>query len=175
MKKNNDDLTLFSEAMLTVKPLSKKHDNKINARILKKKTVSTVEHHFALKEHTPFESSSFDRLKSINADSQLTYQSNGISNPLFNRLKKGKIAYQAYLDLHEYTCKIAEKKIKKFIVHSCFEKLSCCLIIHGKGEGKLKALTNTMLLENNQVKAFHSAKAIHGGTGAVYVLFNIPF
>ena len=108
----------------------------------------------------------------IDSEQCLSHQSNGTSQGQFNKLRQGKIPFQARLDLHQSTCAQAKKRIYDFIETSKVRNLSCCLIIHGKGQGLVKGITDRVLREHEQVLAFHSTKPNHGGTGALYVLMR---
>ena len=108
----------------------------------------------------------------VNAEHSLSYQSNGVSEGQFNKLRQGKVSFQARLDLHQCSCAQAKKRINDFIETSKVRHHSCCLIIHGKGQGLVKGLTDSVLRGHEQVIAFHSTKPCHGGMGALYVLLS---
>ena len=102
----------------------------------------------------------------------MSYQSVSVTSNQFNKLRQGKILFQARLDLHQNTCEQAEQKIQHFIQLSHMKCLKSCLIIHGKGQGLIKNVVDNVLRTMYPVIAFHSAKACHGGTGAIYVLLR---
>ena len=110
----------------------------------------------------------------------LEFKRPGVQNGVFRKLKQGRYEAEARLDLHRMTAAVARRELFEFIEQSFELGLRSVLIIHGKGENKadrerssiLKGCTNHWLRELEIVQAFHSARARHGGTGAVYVLLK---
>lgn len=108
----------------------------------------------------------------------LAFKRPGIQNGVYRKLKQGRYAAEARLDLHRMTVKRARTEIFSFI-SECHELgLRSVLIVHGKGErapersavGVLKGYVDHWLRDLDPVQAFHSAQPAQGGTGAVYVL-----
>ena len=108
----------------------------------------------------------------------LEFKRPGIQNGVYRKLKQGRYAAEARLDLHRMSVKRARDEIHGFIGECHALGLRSVLIVHGKGErnpdsdavGVLKGYVNHWLKEMAPVQAFHSALPAHGGTGAVYVL-----
>ncbi len=110
----------------------------------------------------------------------LAFQRPGVQHGVFRKLKQGRYAAQAVLDLHRMTVEVARREIFEFIVESQQLGLRSVLLIHGKGASKaeqerssiLKGCVDRWLRELEIVQAFHSAQPQHGGTGAAYVLLR---
>jgi len=105
----------------------------------------------------------------------------GISKKIMKRLKKGRIRYQDYLDLHGMTRREAETRIKEFLANSYRKGLRCVLIIHGRGLNSpenypvLKEMIPLWLNKGPARKivlAFATAQPYDGGPGAIYVLLR---
>ena len=109
----------------------------------------------------------------------LSFKISGIQPQVFKSLKQAKYKFDYHLDLHRYSVKQAREAIFKLISSAEVEDFRCFLITHGKGErsatpARLKSYINHWLKQIDQVVAFHSALARHGGNGSVYVLLKKP-
>jgi len=108
----------------------------------------------------------------------LAWSAPGLQKSVLRKLKSGKFAIQAELDLHGHTRQEAKKELQQFI-HSCRERdYRCMRIIHGRGrktadrEPVLKRAIDGWLRQPRQILAYCSARDNDGGTGAVYVLLR---
>lgn len=110
----------------------------------------------------------------------LEFKRPGIQNGVYRKLKQGRYAAEARLDLHRMSVQRARREIFEFIGECHTLGLRSVLLVHGKGErqpdraamGILKGYVNHWLRELEPVQAFHSAQPHNGGTGAVYVLLS---
>lgn len=108
----------------------------------------------------------------------LEFKRPGIQNGVYRKLKQGRYAAEARLDMHRMSVARARGEIYEFIGECHKLGLRSVLIVHGKGDrspnreavGVLKGFVDHWLRELPQVQAFHSAQPAQGGTGAVYVL-----
>jgi DNA-nicking Smr family endonuclease len=99
---------------------------------------------------------------------------------VFRKLKQGRYAMEARLDLHRMNAARARREVFEFIEESHRLGVRCVQLIHGKGQTRgerdatavLKGCVNHWLRQLEIVQAFHSARPQHGGTGAVYVLLR---
>lgn len=114
----------------------------------------------------------------LRSDDLLHFSRTGVRQKILHRLKRGKLSIEAQLDLHRMTSQEAFYQVNEFI-NDCVEKqINCICLIHGKGYNSpsskpiIKNRLNHWLIKNPLVLAFHSAKPLHGGTGAVYVLLK---
>ncbi len=108
----------------------------------------------------------------------LSFQRGGVRIQVMRRLKRGLIPVDDELDLHGLTQTAARDALAGFIAHSRDSGHRCVRVIHGKGYRSgargpvLKTAVNLWLRRLSDVVAFASARAIDGGTGAVYVLLR---
>lgn len=111
----------------------------------------------------------------------LSYRRQGVQREVYRRFSRGDYPVEAVLDLHHKTVAEARREVYGF-VHDCLEQeVRTALIIHGKGARPNPQLDNRPLLKSclakwlpllPEVLALHSAQKLHGGTGALYVLFK---
>lgn len=109
----------------------------------------------------------------------LSHKISGIQPNVFKNLKNARYSFDYHLDLHRMSVSQARQVVYKLISSAEVEEFRCLLITHGKGErsqhpAKLKSYVNHWLKQIEQVIAFHSALAKHGGAGSVYVLLKKP-
>jgi DNA-nicking Smr family endonuclease len=108
----------------------------------------------------------------------LSFQRGGVRMQVMRRLKRGLIPTDDELDLHGLTQTAARDELADFIARSRDSGHRCVRVIHGKGYRSgargpvLKTAVNLWLRRHTDVIAFSSARAIDGGTGAVYVLLR---
>jgi DNA-nicking Smr family endonuclease len=114
----------------------------------------------------------------VAGDSVLRFQRAGVRIQEMRKLRRGLYPAQDELDLHGFTQAAARDRLADFIVASRDAGYRCVRIIHGKGfrshsrGGVLKTAVDLWLRRHLDVLAFASAKAIDGGTGALYVLLR---
>ena len=112
------------------------------------------------------------------AGAVLSFQRSGIRDQVMRRLRRGLFPSEDELDLHGLSQTAARDRLAEFLVHSRDAGRRCVRIVHGKGYRSgargpvLKAAVNLWLRRHLDVLAFTSARAIDGGTGAVYVLLR---
>ena len=112
------------------------------------------------------------------ATAVLAYHRGGVRDQLIRKLRRGLFPVEDELDLHGCTQTAARMLLAEFLAASRDAGHRCVRIIHGKGyrsAGRgpvLKVAVDLWLRRHFDVMAFASAKAIDGGTGAVYVLLR---
>lgn len=112
------------------------------------------------------------------AAASLAFQRAGVRDQVLRRLRRGLIPSEDELDLHGLTQTEARDRLAEFITHSRDAGRRCVRVVHGKGYRSgvrgpvLKTAVNLWLRRHLDVMAFSSARAIDGGTGAVYVLLR---
>ncbi len=115
---------------------------------------------------------------SVSAEESLSYRRAGVRDQTLRKLRRGLVPVEDELDLHGLNQARAREMLADFIALSRAERRRCVRIIHGKGTRSgargavLKSAVNEWLRRHFDVMAFTSAKAIDGGTGAVYVLLR---
>lgn len=105
----------------------------------------------------------------------------GLDTRLVQKLRQGKFARQAALDLHGMKTAEAKPELEQFLSQATQAGVRCVLIIHGRGKNspgqfpilkdKLKQwLTRGRLAK--MILAFSSARIHDGGPGAMYILLR---
>lgn len=108
----------------------------------------------------------------------LRYLKEGYSPKLLTKLGRGQFSVQDQIDLHQMTQAEARQIVREFLTDCINAGRLCVKIIHGKGmrSGEngpvLKALTDRILRQRDDVIAFRSARHNDGGSGAVIVLLR---
>jgi DNA-nicking Smr family endonuclease len=108
----------------------------------------------------------------------LSFQRAGVRTQVVRRLRRGLIPIEGELDLHGLSQAAARDHLAEFLANSRYAGRRCVRIIHGKGYRSgargpvLKMAVDLWLRRHLDVMAFTSARAIDGGTGAVYVLLR---
>lgn len=170
-----EDAGLFQQAMQGVKPL---------------KSLNQAEHH--TKKPRPIPTKSLEDEQQVLLDmfsddydptelqpgDMLSYCRPGIQHRVFSKLRSGEYRVAAEIDLHGLNSQQAREELYQFL-HYCYpNKGECVRVIHGKGKRSnnkgpvLKIKVNKWLRQYDRVLAFHSARPIDGGTGAIYVLLK---
>jgi DNA-nicking Smr family endonuclease len=118
-----------------------------------------------------------DELQLVTGE-ELSFRRPHISEQVLVKLRRGHFAVDAEADLHGLNAAQAKTLLREFIADSVARHFSCVRVIHGKGRGSgprgpvLKHLVNHWLQRSDAVLAFGSARAVDGGSGAVYVLLK---
>jgi DNA-nicking Smr family endonuclease len=108
----------------------------------------------------------------------LSFHRAGVRIQVMRRLRRGLYPIEDELDLHGLNQAEARGRLADFMARSRDSRRRCVRIIHGKGSRSgargpvLKTAVNLWLRRHMDVMAFTSARAIDGGTGAVYVLLR---
>jgi DNA-nicking Smr family endonuclease len=108
----------------------------------------------------------------------LSFQRAGVRTQVVRRLRRGLFPIEDHLDLHGLSQAAARDQLSQFLALNRSAGRRCVRIIHGKGYRSgargpiLKIAVNQWLRRHLDVMAFTSARAIDGGTGAVYVLLR---
>jgi DNA-nicking Smr family endonuclease len=114
----------------------------------------------------------------LSGSDALTFQRAGVRTQVVRRLRRGLIPIEDELDLHGLTQTAARDQLARFLEYNRDAGRRCVRIIHGKGYRSgargpiLKIAVDHWLRRHLDVMAFTSARAIDGGTGAVYVLLR---
>jgi DNA-nicking Smr family endonuclease len=112
------------------------------------------------------------------AGESLRYQHPSVSRTTMRRLARGSYRVQATIVLHGMTRSEAKDALQDFVADALTRGFTCVRIVHGKGRSSgregpvLKRAIDLWLRHWQPVLAFVSARAIDGGTGAVYVLLR---
>ena len=108
----------------------------------------------------------------------LSYCRTGIQNRIFRKLRLGQYRIASELDLHGLNARQAKQMLLHFLHDAHPGHGECVRIIHGKGNRSshkgpvIKTKINNWLRHHDRVMAFHTARPVDGGTGAIYVLLR---
>ena len=109
---------------------------------------------------------------------EIAFRHPSVTKRTFRELRRGRYSIEDETDLHGLSVSGAKTVLREFIVESAQRGLGCVRVVHGKGLRSgptgpvLKANVQRWLSQWDQVLAFVSARARHGGSGAVYVLLR---
>ena len=76
------------------------------------------------------------------------------------------------IDLHGLRAEAAEQALYRFVNEMIRKQSRKALIIHGKGSGVLKEVTDDCLRQNGYVERYYTAPLDMGGSGATIVEFS---
>ena len=114
----------------------------------------------------------------VTGEGTLSFQRAGVRTQVMRRLRRGLYPIEDELDLHGLSQSAARDQLAEFLAFNYDAGHRCVRIIHGKGYRSgargpiLKIAVDAWLRRHADVMAFSSARAIDGGTGAVYVLLR---
>jgi DNA-nicking Smr family endonuclease len=186
---NPADASAFRAAVRDVKPLVQVVPPKGLAKLsprarLRRSATAATEN---LNDMMPLIATSSDEDASGEAASRenaaagsaaLSFHRAGVRVQVMRRLRRGLYPTEDELDLHGLTQTAARDSLADFIARSRDSGRRCVRIVHGKGYRSgargavLKTAVDLWLRRHTDVMAFTSARAIDGGTGAVYVLLR---
>lgn len=172
---SDDDKKLFRNSVGAVTPLRKAKDTPAKTLCAKAIVPHKKNSYKPQPPSAPYLSSYIQ--ENVNADTLLSWSSQSLPKKRWQEFQQGAIPYQDTLDLHGMTSDNAQKAFLHFMEQAYSTEKRCVLIVHGKGglHGKMpiiKNLVNRWLQQHPYTRAFHSAAARHGGSGAVYVLLK---
>jgi len=109
---------------------------------------------------------------------ELSFRRPHVSEAVLTRLRRGAYVIDGEIDLHGMTGAEAKAALRAFIAECVDQRLRCVRVVHGKGRRSgprgpvLKNVVNHWLQRSDDVLAFGSARAVDGGSGAIYVLLQ---
>jgi DNA-nicking Smr family endonuclease len=114
----------------------------------------------------------------LSSGDELSFRRPHVPESVLTRLRRGQFVVDAETDLHGMTGAQAKAALRSFIGEAVDRQMSCVRVIHGKGRRSgprgpvLKNVVNHWLQRADDVLAFGSARAVDGGSGAIYVLLR---
>jgi DNA-nicking Smr family endonuclease len=114
----------------------------------------------------------------VGGSEPLSFRRPGVRDQEMRKLRRGLYPVEDELDLHGLNQAAARDSLSEFLRVNRDAGRRCVRIVHGKGYRSgargpiLKIAVNAWLRRHTDVMAFTSARAIDGGTGAVYVLLR---
>lgn len=171
---NPDDTDLFGDAISGTRPLVQDRLPPFRRRLSPKPRQRERDERAVLRSLL---SDGYDEAE-VETGDELLFQRASVSAMVWRRLRRGHYAVEAELDLHGFIVTDAREYVASFLEDAQNHGHRCVRIIHGKGlssAGRLPVLkikVNHWLRQKDAVLAFCSARAVDGGTGAVYVLLR---
>lgn len=107
---------------------------------------------------------------------ELFFARPGLPRSVLKKLKRGRYAIAAEIDLHGLTTEQAREALREFLTECAWHRHTCVRVITGKGKGSgdrgpvLKPRVARWLRKCEEVHAFSTARPNDGGSGALYVL-----
>jgi DNA-nicking Smr family endonuclease len=114
----------------------------------------------------------------LSTGDELQFRRSHVPEAVLTKLRRGQFAVDAEIDLHGLTAVEARGALREFIAEALARRLTCVRVIHGKGRRSgprgpvLKNVVSQWLQRIEPVLAFGSARAVDGGSGALYVLLQ---
>lgn len=174
-----DDASMFRAAVSDVKPMPQTARAADLRRPPKPRRIEPRGSDFRdLAELMPLLPDSAASTDAVAGADALSFQRPGVRTQVMRRLRRGLYPIENNLDLHGLGQAEARDQLAEFIESNRNAGRRCVRIVHGKGYRSgargpvLKVAVNTWLKRHGDVMAFTSARAIDGGTGAVYVLLR---
>lgn len=171
---SEDDRRLFREAVRGVKPLERPAAPRERpkpapaARFTRADRLAVLEESLYAGPIDP----------ALAGGEELVFRREGVQLSVLRRLRRGEYRVQAELDLHGLTVPQARQVLREFLTEALERRCRCVRVIHGKGRRSgprgpvLKGMVAATLRRLAPVVAFVSARAVDGGTGAIYVLLG---
>ncbi len=174
----DDDFSLFSEAVRGVKPIKQERADTGKPRADRQRlahrrlnaTVGTTER--------TVDGLSDQFVIDVGGDDELYWARDGVQESQMRKLKAGQISFEGSLDLHGLSVEKARETLWDFLAEAVRFEVRCVRVTHGKGirlDGKrplIKSHVNTWLRQHPQVLGFTSCLPRHGGAGAAYVMLK---
>lgn len=170
-----EDTFSFADAMQGVTPLSQDKVEPDKQVELFKKSQQVKGKHL---KHSKQLAASFDFSDMYQAalpqEGPMRFCQNGESTHILKQLRRGDYSPEMTLDLHGLTREMAKAELAALIHTARKELIDCVCVMHGFGQGVLKAALPHYLVQHPHVRAFHQAPLEYGGQAALLVLIDIP-
>ncbi len=176
MSTNTEEETFsFADAMQGVTPLSQDKVEPDKQVELFKKSQQVKGKHL---KHSKQLAASFDFSDMYQAalpqEGPMRFCQEDESTHILKQLRRGDYSPEMTLDLHGLTREMAKAELAALIHTARKELIDCVCVMHGFGQGVLKAALPHYLVQHPQVRAFHQAPLEYGGQAALLVLIDIP-
>lgn len=171
----DDESRLFREQMGDVKPMN--NDDRVRPARPGQGTLSQKARreaaHGRRRESNPL--SLPEQVEELGPHDVTGYKKPGVQEGVFRKLRLGRYAIKARLDLHRVTLADAREQVYQFLRQAHEQGHRTVLITHGKGQhsptpARLKSYVFHWMAESELVLAWHSAQPHHGGAGSTYVM-----
>ena len=114
----------------------------------------------------------------LSTGDELSFRRPHVPENVLTQLRRGAFVVDGEIDLHGLTGAEAKAALREFVTESLEQRRRCVRVVHGKGRRSgprgpvLKNVVNHWLQRADDVLAFGSARAVDGGSGAIYVLLK---
>lgn len=171
---SSDDIELFRSS---VGPVQRLRQDRVHARARRPQPLprQTLEEARQVLHDAVAGQPGFEELET---GDELWFVRPGTQHRLLRKLRRGHFSIGAELDLHGMTVAEARETLTGFLKECHRRGVRAVRIVHGKGRRSphgrpvLKGKLDRWLRLREDVVAFASARAVDGGTGAVYVLLK---
>ncbi len=171
---DEDDARVFRDAMRDVRRLESHSVSRVSPKPAPQARFTRADQQEVLKESLlpPSDEALLD------TGDELAFRRPHVPEAVLVKLRRGHFAVDAEVDLHGLNGAEARAALRQFITESVERRMSCVRVIHGKGRRSgprgpvLKNVVNHWLQRSADILAFGSARAVDGGSGAVYVLLR---
>lgn len=170
-----EEFFLFRESMQDVKPLRPSH--RVVHDSAKPPAIPVKTQADEKQVLIDMLSDAYDPVE-IQPGDMLSYYRPGLQNRIIRKLRTGQYRIASELDLHGLNAREAKQRLLQFLHDTHPGQGECVRIIHGKGNRSnykgpvIKTKINNWLRQHDRILAFHSARPVDGGTGAIYVLLR---
>ncbi len=170
-----DETFSFADAMQGVKPLTQdkvepdkrvelfEKSQQVSGRNIKHSKQSAASFHFSDMYQA-----------ALPQEGPMRFCQEGESTHILKQLRRGDYSPEMTLDLHGLTREMAKAELAALIHTARKESVDCVCVMHGFGQGVLKAALPHYLVQHPHVRAFHQAPQEYGGQAALLVLINMP-
>jgi DNA-nicking Smr family endonuclease len=173
-----DDARLFRDAVRGVKPLPQTPtaQDSVKPRSARRAPKSTASGELA--QELPLLAERVPEEDLVSGTEVLSFRRPGVRTQTLRHLRRGLYPIDDAIDLHGLSQSDARDSLVEFLEQSRAAGYRCVRVVHGKGYRSgargpiLKIAVNSWLKRHAEVIAFTSARALDGGTGAVYVLLR---
>lgn len=165
----------FADAMKGVTPIEqdKISPDKVAALAQKKRQAGV--HNVKRSKHLAASFSFSDMYQAaLPTEGPMRYCREDVATHVLKQLRRGDFSPEFMLDLHGMTRETAKAEIAALIHTARKELIDCVSIMHGFGQGVLKAALPHYLIQHPYVKAFHQAPLEYGGQASLLVLIDVP-
>lgn len=169
-----DDLELFRRAMRDVKRLNVRSPVVSARKPLPQARFRRADEQAVLKESLILT----EEAALLGTGEEIGFRRSHVPESVLVKLRRGHFTIGAEIDLHGLTAAQAKDALREFIAEAMSRRLRCVRVIHGKGHRSgprgpvLKPTVVHWLQRCNDVLALGSARAVDGGSGALYVLLR---
>ncbi|HEX4152828.1 MAG TPA: Smr/MutS family protein [Steroidobacteraceae bacterium] len=174
-----DDAAMFRAAVGEVRPVASTGASVASAPpTLQRRSAAAARGRTEPEEHLPLLPDTIAADQVVGGTDALSFRRPGVRDQEMRKLRRGLYAIEGDLDLHGLSQAAARDSLSEFLEYNRDAGHRCVRIVHGKGYRSgargpiLKIAVNAWLRRHPRVMAFTSARAIDGGTGAVYVLLR---